>query len=569
MAPPATTSDPASSILGPQASATHDPGAKKTTAAQDPIPLTTLRQHAPLPKETSTIPGSKPQVHKETSQSSTVNSQTPQAKAVDEDPVTKHQDTFQDSQQESRSTDPRGPSETHSSSGGDAKTPPDPGGQADVQGSSNRNSKLPEASNQDGSKDPKAPAQTTRVNSAQVDSASQYNPQNPTPILVGSKSTKDAPFTETTISLGSHVVVVGPSAVHVDSVQVAPNQAPASISGGAALNQGDSIVIATQIFHLLAPTGQAPMTIAGQTIIPIANSVSIQRTFVTGTSPVIFSGTTVPVGKSHLYIGSKSYLLPTANPGLVTTLVNGAVAIPLPGAVSIHGTTLTAGAPAATISGTAVSLDSSSNLIFDGTAKALPSFSQMTSLRAQTTTINNIAVALLSNGIFVAGTTLTPEAPHITASGSPVSLGATILAIGTSSVPVSFGNPQVLITTVGGQAITAVATAVKVGSVTLLPGTQGKRVDGALVSLGSAGSFVVGSKIVVLGAPTGSLGGLKMGGFGSGGPSANSSSPSRGSNSTISSVQSFEGKTVRVRSLIPEGLAVLATAIHLVLHIHT
>lgn len=86
--------------------------------------------------------------------------------------MTKHQDSFQDSQQESRSTDPRGPSETHISSGGDAKTPPDPGGQADVQGSSNRNSKLPEASNQDGSKDPKAPAQTTRANSAQVDPAS-------------------------------------------------------------------------------------------------------------------------------------------------------------------------------------------------------------------------------------------------------------------------------------------------------------------------------------------------------------------------------------------------------------
>lgn len=372
MAPPVTTSDPASSILGPQVSATQDPGAKKKIAVQDPIPLTTLRQHAPLPKETSTIPGSKPQVPKETNQLSTVNSQTPQAKAVDENPVTKYQDTFQDSQQESHSKDPRRPSETHSSSGGDVKTSADPGGQADVQGGSNKNSNLPEGSDQDGSKDPNSPAQTTRANSAQVNPASQYNPQNPVPISGGSKSTKDAPFTETTISLKSHIVVVSPSAVHVDSVQVAPNQAPASIYGGAALNQGDSVVVATQIFHLPAPTGQAPMTIAGQTIIPVANSVSIQRTFVTGTSPVIISGTTVSVGKSHLYIGSKSYLLPTANPGLVTTLVNGAVAISLPNAVSIHRNTLTAGAPAATISGTAVSLDSSSNLIFDGTAMLFP-----------------------------------------------------------------------------------------------------------------------------------------------------------------------------------------------------
>lgn len=75
--------------------------------------------------------------------------------------------------------------------------------------------------------------------------------------------------------------------------------------------------------------------------------------------------------------------------------------------------------------------------------------------------------------------------------------------------------------------------------------------------------------MVVLGAPTESLGGLKMGGFGPGGPSANSLSPSRGGNSTTSSVQSFEGKTVRVRNLIPEGLASLAIVVHLVLHIYT
>ena len=567
MAPPVTTGDLATSIVGPQASATQDPGAKKTAAVWDP--LTTLRQHVPLPKETSTIAGFKPQVPKETSQPSIVKSQIPPARPVDEDPVTKNQDTSQDSQEKSSSTDPGRPPEIHSSSGGDGETPGDPSGQSDVQDGSNKDFNLPDGSNQVGSKDPNSLAQTTGANSAQVDPASQYNPQNPVPISGGSKPTTGAPVTETTISLGSHAVVAGPSAVHVDSVQVNPDQAPASISGGAALNQGSRIVVTSQIFHLPAPAEQAPTTIAGQTVVPVANGVSLQGSVITGTSPVVIAGTTVSVDKSHLYIGSKSYPLPTANPAPVTTLVNGAVAIPLSNAVLIYGTTLTAGAPAATFAGTTVSLDSSSNLIFDGTAKALPSFSQMTSPTVQTTTINNVAVELLPTGISVAGTTLTPRAPPITASGSPVSLGSTILAIGTSSVPVSFGTPQVLITTVGGQAITAAAAmAVKVGSVILLPGAQGTTVDGTLVSLGSAGSLVVGLNTVMLGAPTESLGGVIMGGLGSGGPPANSSSPSRGSNSTTSNVQSFEGKAARSRSVIPEGLTGLVLAIHLILFIN-
>lgn len=566
IAPPITTRDPITSIVGPQASATQDPGAKKTAAVWDP--LTTLRQHVPLPKETSKTAGFKPQVPKETSQSSTVKPQIPKARPVDEDPMTKHQDTSQDSRQKSRMIDPGRPWETPSSSGGDGKTPYDPSGQSDVQDGSNKNSNLPESSNKDGSKYPNSPVQTTGANSAQVDPASQYNPQIPVLISGGSQPTVGAPVTEMTISLGSHAVVAGPSAVHVDGVQVNPNQAPASISGGAALNQENSIVVASQIFHLPASTEHLSTAIAGQTVIPVANGLSIQGVFVTGTSPIVISGTTVSVDKSYLYIGSKSYPLPTTNLAPVTTLVNGAVAIPLSNAVSIYGTTITAGAPAATLFGTAISLDSSSNIIFDGTARALPSFSKTTSPIAQTTTINNVGVELLASGISVAGTILTPGAPPITASGSPISLGSTLLAIGITSIPVSFGKPQALITTVGGQAITAAATAAKVGSVTLSPGARGTTVGGTLVSLGLGGGLVIRSKTVVLGAPTGSLGGLMTGGFRSGVPLTNISSTSGDSNSTKSGVQNFEGRAVRSRSLIPEALAGIASAIHLILYLH-
>ena len=254
-------------------------------------------------------------------------------------------------------------------------------------------------------------------------------------------------------------MVVGPSGVHVNGVELNPNQAPASISGVATINQGNSVIIANQIFHLPASTQQAPTTIAGQTIVLVANGRSIQGMTVTGTTPVIISGKAVSVDKSHLYIGSKSYRLSTANPISGTTLDNGAVALPMSNAVSIYGTTPTAGAPAATFSGTDVSLESSSNLILDCTAQALPSFPLTKFNAGQIKTTNSVAVKLLSSRISVAGTTLTPGAPAITASGSSISLGLTVLAIGTSSVAISFGNPQPLITTVGGHAVTAAATA--------------------------------------------------------------------------------------------------------------
>ena len=565
MAPPVTTGDPSTSIVGPQVSVTQDLGAKKTGPVWDPIPLPPPLQHAPLAKETNTVSELKPQAPKETNQVSVANPQTPQTKPADEDAVAKHQDTSPVSQQGSGSMDPNGPSQTHGSSGGEPEMPEIPSGYPNVQDGNREFSGSPGKSNQDGPKDPTSPSQNQGAKPAQVatDPAPQNTPQNQNP-----NPTAGAIITNTTISLGSHAVVVGPSAVHIDGVEVNPNQAPASVSGVNAVNQGVSIVVASQIIHLAAPTEQSPTTIAGMTIVPVTNGILIQGTSVTGTSPVVISGTTVSVDKSHLYIGSNSYSLPTTNPAPVTTLVNGAVALPMANAVSIYGTTLTAGAPAATIFGTAVSLDSSSNLVFDGTAQALPSLSQTTSKMAQVTTINSIAVELLPSGVSVAGTTLTPGAPPITVSGSPVSLGTTILAIGTSSVPVSFGNPQPLITTVGDQAITAAATAVKVGSITLSPGAQGTSIGGTLISLGSGGSLVVGSQTVVLGAPTGSLGELIMGRFGSGEPLTNSSSPSRNNNSTNSGVQSFEGKAASLKRLIPEGLAGLGIAVQFILYMH-
>lgn len=479
IAPPVTTSDPAAPTIAPQPSATQVPGARQTAAVWNPIPLPSPLQHVPLPKETNPVP--------------IINPQASQPQPADVDLGSEHQDS---SQKGSGSTEPSGQSSIQNDSSGDPKFPGD--------------------SNQDASKDPSSPAQNQEINTSQVatNAAAQHSSQNGSPDAGDSTPAEAATLAETTISLAGHAVVAGPSGVHVDGVKVNPNQAPTDISGMAALNQGNSIVVASQIFSLAASTEQVATMIAGQTVIPIANGVSIHGTSITGTNTAIISGTAVSVHDSHLYFGSKSYPLPTANPASATTLANGVVALPISNAVSIYGTTLTAGAPAATFSGTAVFLDVSNNLVFDGTGQALPHFPQTESQSGQVTTIDSVTLELLSSGISVAGTTLTPGAPAITASGTA----------------------------------------------TLSPGVSGTTLGGTLVSLGSGGNLVIGSKTVVLGVPSGSLGGIIMGGFGS--------LPSVLSNSTSSSVHIFEGRARCLRSLVPEGLAGFTIAIHLVLYFY-
>ena len=533
LAPAVTTGDSVAPTIIPQPSASHDPGAKKTAAVWNPMPFPSPVQHRPLTKEANPIPTTKQQVS--------------QPQPTDGDLGTNHQDS---SQQDSGLTDPNEQSSVHSGNTGN------PG--------------LPAYSGQDAPKVTSSPAQNQVTIPAQVatHSAAHDSPQNGRLDPGDSTPIYDATLPRTTISLAGHAVVADPSGVHVDGVKVNPYQAPASISGAAAITQGDSIVVASQIFHLPDPTEQAATAIAGLAVVPVANGVSIQGVYVTGTTPVVISGTTISVDNSRLCFGSKAYPLPTESPASMTTLANGAVVLPMPNAASIYGNTLTAGAPAATFLRTAISLDDSSNLIFDSTALSLPSFAQTTADWDKVTTINSLAIKLLPSGISVAGTTLTPGAHAISAFGKPVFLGSTIFVIGTSSIPVSFGNWQSLTTTIGGQAMTDASTGIEMGTAKLLPGAQGTTLGGTLVSLGSSGTLVVGSTTLVLEGPSGSLGELIVGGSAPGAPLTKNTSPVGSiptslSNNTSIGVHAFEGKAEYLRSLVPEALAALAVAIHL------
>ena len=129
------------------------------------------------------------------------------------------------------------------------------------------------------------------------------------------------------------------------------------------------------------------------------------------------------------------------------------------------------------------------------------------------TTINNQVIQPLSHGISVAGTTLTPRAPAMTASGTSISLGSSAFIVGTSTVPLLFQPSDPFITTVADHPITAAPSAADVTGVTLHPGIPGVTLDGTAVSLDTANHLIIGSKTIALSDGNKGLGRLILGGL--------------------------------------------------------
>ena len=284
---------------------------------------------------------------------------------------------------------------------------------------------------------------------------------------------------------------------------------------------------------------------------------------------------------NHLIIGSKTIALNDGNKGLgrlimgglndqsspgvaepfITTIAGHAITA-APKAVDVAGTTLHPGDPSMTVDGTAVALDTAHHLLIG--SKTIPLTSESTGLgglitgglghpstsddnnndvaEPLITTIAGQAITAAPDAVKVAGSTLHPGDRGVTLDGTLISLDrAQHLIVGSKTValPTSEGTSGVsggyyppsdddddahpFITTVAGQAITAVPTAVAFAGTTLTPGAPGKRINGTLISLNTAGQLVVGSKTVALQSD--------RVGFGTGGLSF-SSSPSSSSSSS-------------------------------------
>ena len=182
-----------------------------------------------------------------------------------------------------------------------------------------------------------------------------------------------------------------------------------------------------------------------------------------------------------------------------TKTINHQVIQPLSHGISIAGTTLTPWAPAITVSSTLIHFGPSALVIGTSTVPFVPANPNPDPLT--TNIAGHVITAAAPNTIAVAGTTLTPGAPPITISGTPIHFASSaLLIIGTSTLPLAPpAAPTRLITTISGQLITAAPSALTIAGTNLSPGSPGLKVVGTLISLDTAShQLIVGTKTIAL-----------------------------------------------------------------------
>ena len=203
---------------------------------------------------------------------------------------------------------------------------------------------------------------------------------------------------------------------------------PAVTVGGTIISLGQSGALALGSSTVVLPSTYIPdkaYTIAGQTFTPNLSAFPIASTVLSAGGPAVtIDGTAISLGQSgSLAIGSSTVRLgtPAYTPGNAYT-VAGQTFTPNPSAFAVAGTTISAGGPAATINGTLISLEPSGTIPL-----SLPS------QPPSDITIDGFDIKAHSSFVVVDGKTLSGAAPGVTVSGEVMSLeaGGKTLDIGT------------------------------------------------------------------------------------------------------------------------------------------
>ncbi|CAD6588434.1 MAG: hypothetical protein ASARMPREDX12_003327 [Alectoria sarmentosa] len=296
-------------------------------------------------------------------------------------------------------------------------------------------------------------------------------------------------------------------------------------------------------------------TIAGHVITAAPNAIAVAGTTLTrGAPPITVSGTPIHFGSSALAIGTSTVPLVSPTPEPIITTIAGQTVTAVPNVVVIAGSILSPGGPDTTIDGTILSLDTAGQFVVGSKTMTLASKVPAT----VTTTIAGQLITAAPNAIAVAGTTLFPGAPGMTLDRTLLSLDtASQLIVGSKTIILVSSSRTSILTTIGGQVITAAPNRIAIAGTTLTPGASAVTLGGTLVSLNTAGQLVVGSDTMTLQSGSTGLDGLIMGAFGSGGPfglfSTNLPSPTQGSvstgagNSTSTGVQVFSGNAASLK----------------------
>ena len=174
--------------------------------------------------------------------------------------------------------------------------------------------------------------------------------------------------------------------------------------------------------------------------------------------------------------------------------------------INVAGTTLKPGDPGIKIDGTPISLGSSIFVVGTRTETLSPPQATITAQPSSMTVGSNI-ITVGSSAITINGTSLKLADPGITVDGTLVSLGPSILVVGSHtqnlvlSPPTATALPSYI--TIGGETIAVAAGSIIIAGHTMTPGGPAETADGTLVSLGSS-VLVIGTQTLSFTLPTAS-----------------------------------------------------------------
>ncbi|GME27547.1 hypothetical protein GTA08_BOTSDO02055 [Neofusicoccum parvum] len=215
------------------------------------------------------------------------------------------------------------------------------------------------------------------------------------------------------------------------------------------------------------------------------------QTIHAGDPGLTISGTPISLGAGSIILGTQT--IPLTSPTQVT--IAGQTYTLTPGQpLVISGTTIFPGGPAATISGTPISLAAGGLIIAGSSTLVLPTAAASAPAQGALITLGGAAHTASegANGaVVIDGTTLTPGGPAATISGTVVSAAADGLVVGGRTV--AYSGPaatEALVTAADGAVLTATRLAdgtVRVGGQVLSVGGPAVTVDGVVLSLGPQG----------------------------------------------------------------------------------
>lgn len=207
-----------------------------------------------------------------------------------------------------------------------------------------------------------------------------------------------------------------------------------------------------------------------------------------------------PIENSDNPLDPQSYAIAIGSqkPSRPTT-VNGQLAVPLDNGISIAGFTITLDAAPVTADGTRIFLGSSALVV--GSSSVPIILPPVPLIPGQATTMNGQIIQPLTEGLSIAGQTLTPGASPITISGTPISLGPSSLIIGSSSFAITMPGQSWVpgqVTTINGQIVQPLTNGgIAIDGTTLTPGAPPITVSGTSISLGSS-ALIIGSNTISL-----------------------------------------------------------------------